>query len=68
MTEPLVLVERDSPIATVLLNRPRQLNALSDELMSELFGALTELERYADVRAVVLGGSERAFASGADIE
>src|SRR6266542_3741145 len=63
----LVLVERDGPIAVVLLNRPEQLNALSDELMDELVGALTELDRDEGVRCIVLGGSERVFAAGADI-
>jgi enoyl-CoA hydratase len=65
--EPLVLVEREEPIATVLLNRPRQLNALSDALMDELVGALVELDGDEAVRSIVLGGSERAFAAGADI-
>jgi len=63
----LVEVERDGAIAVVLLNRPEQLNALSDELMEELVAALTELDRDEGVRAIVLGGSERAFAAGADI-
>ena len=63
----LVGVERDGAIAVVLLNRPDQLNALSDELMDELVSALTELDRDEGVRAIVLGGSERAFAAGADI-
>src|SRR5207248_5576329 len=63
----LVVVERDPPIAVVLLNRPQQLNALSDELMDELVGALQELDRDDAVRCIVLGGSERAFAAGADI-
>jgi len=63
----LVEVERDGAIAVVLLNRPEQLNALSDELMEELVSALTELDRDEGVRAIVLGGSERAFAAGADI-
>jgi enoyl-CoA hydratase len=63
----IVLVERDGPIAVVLLNRPEALNALSDELMDELVTRLTELDREDDVRCVVLGGSERAFAAGADI-
>ena len=62
-----VLVERDDPIAVVLLNRPEALNALSDELMDELVTRLTELDREDDVRCIVLGGSERAFAAGADI-
>ncbi len=54
-------------VAVVLLNRPEQLNALSDELMEELVSALTELDRDEGVRAIVLGGSERSFAAGADI-
>ena len=63
----LVLVERDEPIAVVLLNRPDALNALSDELMEQLVGTLEELDREEAVRCVVLGGNERAFAAGADI-
>jgi enoyl-CoA hydratase len=63
----LVLVEREKPIAVVLLNRPDALNALSDELMDELVTTLVELDRDGDIRCIVLGGSERAFAAGADI-
>jgi len=63
----LILTERDDPIAVVLLNRPQQLNALSGALMDELVGALQELDRDDDVRCIVLGGSQRAFAAGADI-
>src|SRR5439155_9788223 len=63
----LVEVERGDPIAVVLLNRPDALNALSDELMDELVTALGELDRDPAVRCIVLGGSERAFAAGADI-
>src|SRR2546428_2724665 len=63
----LVTVERGEPIAVVLLNRPDALNALSDELMEELVTALEELDREEAVRCIVLGGSERAFAAGADI-
>jgi enoyl-CoA hydratase len=63
----LVLIERDDPVAVVLLNRPEALNALSDELMDELVGRLAELDRDEAVRCIVLGGSERAFAAGADI-
>jgi len=64
---PLVLVERDGPVAVVLLNRPEALNALSDELMDELVATLSELDRDEAVCCIVLGGSERAFAAGADI-
>jgi enoyl-CoA hydratase len=63
----LVLVEREEPIAVVLLNRPGQLNALSDELMDELVSELQRLDRDDAIRCIVLGGSERAFAAGADI-
>jgi len=63
----LVLTEREGAIAVVLLNRPEALNALSDALMEELVDALQELDRDDSVRAIVLGGSERAFAAGADI-
>src|ERR671937_251325 len=63
----LLLVERDGPVAVVLLNRPEQLNAVSDGLMDELVTALTELDRDEAMRCIVLGGSERAFAAGADI-
>jgi len=51
----------------VLLNRPEALNALSDELMDALVAALQELDSDDEVRCLVLGGSERAFAAGADI-
>ena len=63
----LVLTEREEAIAVVLLNRPEALNALSDALMEELVDALQELDRDDSVRTIVLGGSERAFAAGADI-
>src|SRR5262249_32497547 len=65
--EPLLEVERDDPIAVVLLNRPQQLNALSDELMTELVAELRRLARDESIRCIVLGGNERAFAAGADI-
>jgi enoyl-CoA hydratase len=65
--DPLVLVERDEPIAVVTLNRPKQLNALSEPLMEELVERLVELDRDEAVRCIVLAGSERAFAAGADI-
>ena len=67
VTEQLVLAERDGAIAVVLLNRPAALNALSDELMEQLVAVLQELDRDDSVRAIVVGGNERAFAAGADI-
>lgn len=67
MAEPNVLLERDGNVGVVLMNRPERLNALSDELMSAVVEALGELDGEADIRAIVLGGGERAFAAGADI-
>jgi len=49
------------------MNRPNQLNALSGELMAAVVGALQELDGDPEIRAIVLGGNERAFAAGADI-
>ena len=63
----LVLTERDGPIAVVTLNRPDALNALSDELMEQLVATLQELDRDDEVRCIVLGGNDKAFAAGADI-
>jgi enoyl-CoA hydratase len=68
MTEDaLVLVEHHERVATAILNRPRQLNALSDDLMAALVEALTQLDADEDVRCIVVAGHERAFAAGADI-
>jgi enoyl-CoA hydratase len=63
----LVRVERDGRVGVVLMNRPKQLNALSGELMAALVDALEELDADPEIRAIVLGGGERAFAAGADI-
>jgi enoyl-CoA hydratase len=65
--EPVVLTERDAPIAIVTLNRPDQLNALSNGVMSALVQTLVELDADDAIRAIVIAGSERAFAAGADI-
>jgi enoyl-CoA hydratase len=67
VAEPNVLVERDGRVGVVLMNRPKQLNALSGELMEAVVAALGELDDDAEIRAIVLGGGERAFAAGADI-
>ena len=63
----LVLSERDGPVAVVTMNRLERLNALNDELIGGVVGALEEADRDADVRAIVLAGGDKAFAAGADI-
>jgi enoyl-CoA hydratase len=54
-------------VGVALMNRPKQLNALSGDLMGAVVGALQELDADPEIRAIVLGGNERAFAAGADI-
>jgi enoyl-CoA hydratase len=63
----VVLVEREAPVGVVLLNRPEALNALNDAVMDALVDMLIELDGEDEIRCIVLGGSERAFAAGADI-
>jgi len=62
-----ILVESRGRVGLVTLNRPKALNALNDALMSELGQALLSLDRDDDIGAIVMTGSERAFAAGADI-
>jgi enoyl-CoA hydratase len=63
-----VSIERDEPVAVVRLNRPEQRNALSNQLMSELVGALENLDADETIRCIVLTGDDKAFAAGADIK
>jgi len=63
-----ILVERRGAVGIVTLNRPAALNALSAALVQELGAALDELEADAAIGAIVLTGSERAFAAGADVK
>src|ERR1700681_2258326 len=62
-----ILVEIEAPIATITLNRPKVLNALSPDLIREVNEALVSLDTDANVRAVVITGGPRVFAAGADI-
>jgi enoyl-CoA hydratase len=62
-----ITLEVEAPIATITLNRPKVLNALSAELIREVNQALGEIETNDAVRAAVLTGGLRVFAAGADI-
>jgi enoyl-CoA hydratase len=62
-----IVVDVEPPIATVTLNRPKVLNALSPDLVREINEALRDLDADDRVRAVVLTGGPRVFAAGADI-
>lgn len=62
-----VLVETRGRVGLVTLNRPKALNALNDALMDELGAALTGFDQDEAIGCIVITGSERAFAAGADI-
>ena len=62
-----VIVEIKNRVGVITLNRPKALNALCGALMDELETALDELEANDDIGCIVVTGSEKAFAAGADI-
>jgi enoyl-CoA hydratase len=64
----IIVEKRINKVALITLNRPQALNALSPELTVELGHALEQLENDDEVAVVVLTGSEKAFAAGADIK
>ena len=63
-----LIVETDGPVTLIRLNRPEALNALNNQLMDELTAALDAAEADPAIGAMVITGSERAFAAGADIK
>ena len=67
MTYDSILVERDTPVATITMNRPEKRNALSSEMMRELNDALRALSAEPDVRAIVLAANGPAFSAGHDL-
>ena len=62
-----IQVQTQGRVGLVTLNRPKQMNALNAQLMQELTQALYDLDGDASIGAIVLTGSEKAFAAGADI-
>jgi enoyl-CoA hydratase len=62
-----ILTEVRGRVGVITLNRPKALNALNDALMDELGAALKQFDADDDIGAIVLTGSEKAFAAGADI-
>ena len=57
----------DQHIGIVMLNRPKQLNALNPELMTELGAALLAFDADEQIGCIIITGNEKAFAAGADI-
>ena len=68
MAYEMILVETRGRVGLITLNRPKALNALCDQLMGELGEALRAFDDDAGIGAIVLTGSEKAFAAGADIK
>ncbi len=63
----LVATSVDGPVALCRIDRPEARNALSPEVMDELASAVERFDADADVRCIVIAGSDEVFASGADI-
>ena len=68
MAYEMILVETQGRVGVITLNRPQALNALCDQLMTELGDALRAFDADAAIGAIVLTGSAKAFAAGADIK
>ena len=62
-----IKLEKENSVATIRLNRPDALNALSPELLSEVSCAVAELEKDEGIKALVVRGEGRAFCAGADL-
>lgn len=63
-----ILVETRGKVGLITLNRPKALNALNSQVLKDVVAALQSLEADPEIGAVVLTGSEKAFAAGADIK
>lgn len=63
-----LIVDTEDHVGTIRLNRPDALNALSSQLLGELCAALKAMEANDDVRCIIITGSDKAFAAGADIK
>lgn len=69
MSEPKNLrISIDDAVATIRLHRPERLNAYTVEMGIELFGALHQLDKRDDIRAIVITGEGRGFCAGADLQ
>src|ERR1700685_1903139 len=63
-----ILVERDARGGTITLNRPQALNALNSQVMNDVTTAATDFDNDPGIGAIVITGSAKAFAAGADIK
>jgi enoyl-CoA hydratase len=63
-----ILLERRGRVGLITLNRPKALNALNSQMMRDVVAAVEDLDRDSGIGAIVITGSDRAFAAGADIK
>ncbi len=68
MSYQTIKLDRHDHVAVITLNRPEAMNALSAQMMLEVHEVIHELDSDDQIRAIVLTGSEKAFAAGADIK
>lgn len=68
MTYEAILVDRDGRVGTITLNRPQALNALNSQVMNEVTTAAAEFDADPGIGAIIITGSAKAFAAGADIK
>jgi len=68
MTFENILTEKKGAVGIITLNRPKALNALCKQLMDELTAAVDDMENDDNIRVMIVTGSEKAFAAGADIK
>ena len=66
-TKPLVLVERDGPLATLTLNRPEKRNAMNTEMTREAKSVIVGLAGADDLRVLIIEGAGGVFSAGADV-
>jgi len=66
-TDPLILTETDGHVGIITINRPKVLNALNPQLMEDIAAQLAAWDGDENIHVIVLTGSEKAFAAGADI-
>ena len=66
--ENVIAEKREGGVGFIQLNRPKALNALCDGLYKDLHAALQQFDADPEIGAIVLTGSEKAFAAGADIK
>lgn len=66
MSEKSIIIKKEESLATLILNRPQQMNAINEEMYDELLNAFAEIGKDDQVKALILTGAGRAFCSGYD--